>query len=485
MFLVAGSVVTPNEARGQSPDWLSVHAGALTEAPSALPLQSRELALTPTSGTANSYSVEVPASVKGVTLVVEIWGPVFGGIEVESASGDKLNPKGWSVTKRMDGDLAILSFDGLKRGVNRVRIKPSIVNDRIVSISVNRAAELHDTATLTALSLSSGGPEKTRTPYGLTPAFRLDRSQYSVKLEPDQGHVVIQTETEPWWGHVEVQGTAPDGAPLLVESNNAVNVPYGTSALTLAVVAEDGSTASTYSLSVTREAPTGDATLHALELWQSAPSRSLADSAAAGRLAPGDLRLSPQFAADIDRYTARTTASSLLLRAKVAPLSTVTAAMSHGRSSSFDLSTDNGHFYGVTLSGLEQGANDIQIRVKADGGNRQTVRLDVERFGSVATPLRALHVQNSDGKARMLPKFDPATLDYIVTMSGSEVSIQTEADPELAVNVSGKSASGTYLLDKAKLGRASSSRRGIRHPLRGSFFCSPDRLGEILAAIKA
>ena len=204
-------------------------------------------------------------------------------------------------------------------------------------------------------------------------------------------------------------------------------------------------------------AQTGDATLHELELWNSTPSRSLAESAATGHLVNGDIRLVPGFAEDVDRYAAKTTGSSVLLRTKAAPLSKVTATMvgtdgaRYGRSSSFNLNTDDGHFYGVTLSGLRHGNNAIEVMVNADGGNRKRYRLNVERFGSVAATLRSLEVQGGDGEVSIVPNFDPATLDYIGMMSGSEVRLETGSDPEVEVEVAGRNASRKELSERSSL----------------------------------
>lgn len=201
--------------------------------------------------------------------------------------------------------------------------------------------------------------------------------------------------------------------------------------------------------SLGREAPQGDAALHDLQLWESTPSRSLLDSAAAGRLATGDIRLEPGFATDVDRYTARTTASSLSLRAKTGRLSTVTAAIlgsggsRRGIRSSVSLNADDGHYYGVTLSGLEPGNNVVEIAVVSDGGNCRWLsdcvayRLDVER--SVAAVVRDIQVWSGagpdafnsliggflgglTGDVELVPVFRPARVDYIATVSGSQVA---------------------------------------------------------------
>lgn len=500
MLALAVFWLAAGQASAQSLDSLRVYPGFLTEAPSELPLDSREIPLRPPpdNGTGRAHGADVPTSVTGITMVIDQgFMTEFAAFEAKSASGADLDRSNvWSFERRRDmrdsfnpgtlildpspDKLTVLSFDGLEPGVNTIRFQlaheriPSFETPPIYSLSVNRASEVSSAAELVALELYETETQSERNDagaaYPLTPEFHADTVRYAVQIPPDRDRVTVDAEAEPWWARIEMRGTAADGNPLSIEGNDVTGVLPGANTVELNALAEDGTTVASYLVTVTREVPQGDATLHDVQLWESTPSRSLLDSAAAGRLATGDIRLAPGFAADVDRYTARTTASSLSLRAKAAFLSTVTAQIigsdgaSRGSRSSASLNADDGHYYGVTLSGLEPGNNVVEIAVVSDGGNRSVYRLDVER--SVAAVARDIQVWNGagpgafgsfiggilgglagdlTGDVELVPDFHPANVDYIAAVSGPQVTIQSEVDAGVGVAVSGRSASGQEL----------------------------------------
>ncbi|MCY3597942.1 MAG: cadherin-like beta sandwich domain-containing protein [Rhodospirillales bacterium] len=505
--LFAAAVALPVPATAQTPNWLTVHPGVLVEAPSELPLKSTRIRLRSRPDEAHAYAVEVPADTTGITMVVDVglMGE-FGGFDATDASGDKLEMTGWTFTKRKsvgrttfpDGKVVVASFDSLEEGVNNIRVRRNQHFVDVHSISVTRAAEPSSTAALVSLSLLPSRTEGKRSSrredaYALTPAFHADTTHYEVEIPPDRDRLIVRAKTEPWWGRVEVRGTAADGTPLPIESNEATGLAPGTSTLALAVVAEDGSTTSTYTVAVTRDAPTGDATLHGLALWQSTPPRSLMASAGAGSLESGDMELEPAFDPRVGSYALRTPASSLTLRAKAAEGSTVTAAVvaddgARRGGSSFSLNTSHGHFYGVTLGGLAPGSNGMEVTVKADGGNRRTYRLVVERAGSVAAALGDLQVWRGKGPKQALfvsamsgglrtgdvvtmPNFDAAVADYAAALSGGEVTLRCRAPAGASIQVAGRNPAGEDLSADATvvdLGTGNFNRTTLRGLAQGA-----------------
>ncbi|MYG65209.1 MAG: cadherin-like beta sandwich domain-containing protein [Gammaproteobacteria bacterium] len=450
LLLATGSGIAISAA-AQNLRSLKVHTDFLAQAPTELPLASREIPLRPSSEyTDDGYVMDVPASVTGITMVFE---PdtlrEVRAVEAKSASGTDLgrNANAWrlnrSVHMGIEEQIVVLSFDDLEPGTNTVRVQqclgPSTLDCDIWSLTVNRAAEISSGGTLVALNF---GAEE------VVPEFHEDTTQYAVELPAGQDRLAIEATVEPWWARVEMSGVAADGSPLSVDGNSISGIVPGTNTVEVNIVAEDGSMVSTYLASVTRAIPQGDASLHALQLSESPPSRGIMHSAAAGSLLAGNLGLTPAFAADIERYTARTTASRITLRAQAAPRSAVEVGMIEGGSNlrTIGIGADNGQFYSSTLS-LDHGINTVEIAVEANEGNRRTYLLDIERYGSVSVVLWDLRVL--EGKTGtvldILPEFDPAILSYAARMRSSEVMIRHEADPEIEIGVVGRSASGEDL----------------------------------------
>ncbi|MXX16551.1 MAG: cadherin-like beta sandwich domain-containing protein [Gammaproteobacteria bacterium] len=246
LLLATGSGIAISAA-AQNLRSLKVHTDFLAQAPTELPLASREIPLRPSSEyTDDGYVMDVPASVTGITMVFE---PdtlrEVRAVEAKSASGTDLGRNAWrfnrSVHVGIEEKIVVLSFDDLKPGANTVRVQqclgPGTLGCDISSLTVNRAAEISSGGTLVALNF---GAEE------VVPEFHEDTTQYTVELPAGQDRLVIEATVEPWWARVEMSGVAADGSPLSVDGNSISGIVPGTNTVEVNIVAEDGSMVSTY-----------------------------------------------------------------------------------------------------------------------------------------------------------------------------------------------------------------------------------------------
>ena len=252
------------------------------------------------------------------------------------------------------------------------------------TVTVTRAAPPSRDATLKALSLSD---------ISLS-AFRSDATTYSAQVS----YSVSQTTVTPTINH--------SGATYLVKLNGVtdadgtVSLSVGSNVITVEVTAEDGQTTEKYTVTVTRAAPSTDATLSALTM----------SSVDFGTFVPG---------------TASYTASV----ANSASQTTVTPTVNHPGAS-----------YVIKLGGvtdadgtvpLSVGSNVITVEVTAeDDGTTRTYTVTVTRAAPPSTDatLRSLTLSGVD-----FGTFDSTTVSYTATVANS-VS-QTKVTP--TVNHSG------------------------------------------------
>ena len=257
---------------------------------------------------------------------------------------------------------------------------------RTYTVTVTRAAPPSTDATLSALTLSGvdlGTFASGTTSYSAQVAYRVTRT------------TVTPTENDLEASHVIKLGgvTDADGVIALAVSSNVI---------TIEVTAEDGNTAGTYTVTVTRAAPATDATLSALTMS----------------------------GIDFGTFDSTTPSYTALVSNRVSQ-TTVTPTVNH-----------SGASYVVKLGGVEDadgeislavGSNVITIEVTAeDGSTTRTYTGTVTRAAPPSTDatLSALTLSGVD-----FGTFDSTTVSYTATVPNS-VS-QTTVTP--SVNESGAS----------------------------------------------
>jgi hypothetical protein len=108
-------------------------------------------------------------------------------------------------------------------------------------------------ATLSALTLSSGT---------LTPTFQSNQTAYTASVDFAQSSITVTPTATDSNATITVNGTAvASGSP-----SAAIALAVGSNAISVVVTAEDGTTTETYSVDITRAAPSTDATLSGLTL---------------------------------------------------------------------------------------------------------------------------------------------------------------------------------------------------------------------------
>ena len=379
-------------AEAQELKSLRVYAGFLGQKPDNLPLRLPALTLNPKyDRKTTSYTASLPYSIPGTSLVAEasVTSEIVG-VEGKRADGTKLDFSSWSYKPRFGGAGAVISFDGLEVGETTIRIAIKGIgrSPKIYSVVVNRAATASDSAILSRIELSP--PKKRSRAYKLSPEFEAATRRYAVTVHANVTNLKVNAATEHAGSVVDIGGNAADGQPLVLDGSQLSGLAIGTNTLEIAVISEDGTAKSVYTVAIARPVPDDDATLHDLQLSEGSPSPGFFMSAMAGKLPPGNLTPSPAFDPGVASFTVAVDRASITVRCRAARRAGITLS---GRSSAgAKLSAGNrtylkdvsagrseGTFLSVTLSGLSSGENVIEIVVKAEDETTESYRLVAKR----------------------------------------------------------------------------------------------------------
>ena len=255
------------------------------------------------------------------------------------------------------------------------------VTTKNYTVTVIRAASTGNAA-LSSLTVSEGT---------LSPAFDAATIAYSVSVTNSVDNITVT-------------GTADDAnASLSVNNGAAQSLNVGSNDIVITVTAADGTTTKDYTVTVTREAPSDNATLSGLTVSE-------------GTLSPA--------------FDAATIAYSVSVANSVSSI-TVTGTADDANAS---LSANNG-----AAQSLNVGANDIVITVTAaDGTTTKDYTVTVTREGaavSLNVPYGVVKVGSSlyvaDFSAHSIVKVNPETLE-VTTFAGNPLMGSTDGTGEAA-----------------------------------------------------
>ena len=261
------------------------------------------------------------------------------------------------------------------------------------TVTVTRAASSN--ADLSALSLSSGT---------LSPVFASGTTGYVASIAAGTSSLTVTPTAAAGTSSITVNGVAVTSGA----ASGAIAMNPGSNTVTIVVTAQNSATKS-YTVTITRALPSGDADLSALSL-------------SSGTLAPA-------FAAGTSSYTASigNATTSLTVTPTVAD---ATASVTVN-----GVATTSGSASGAIA--LAVGANTITTVVTAqDGTTTKTYTVTVTRAGSGDANLSALALPSGS----ISPAFAPSTTGYTMSIAAATTSIivtPTVNEPNAAVTVNG------------------------------------------------
>lgn len=247
----------------------------------------------------------------------------------------------------INGEAATMSYIGLSVGENTITIVARAQDGttaKTTTVTVTREAP---DLTLSGLTVSPGT---------LTPAFDPATTHYSLALPYAQSSVdFAAAATIPGWT-LSIDGTA--------RTHATISAPVGTRTVSITVSARDGEQRS-YSVTITRAAPSSEAALRGLNLTE-------------GTLSPAFTPSTMSYRAGVDYLTTETTLEALTADASASV-------------------TINGAAVTSAVLPLRVGANTVTIVTTAeDGTTTKTTTLTVTREAAPA-PAAAIDVEFEKG----------------------------------------------------------------------------------------
>ena len=209
---------------------------ALLDGSKAVPLIEPTIEIEPEFSSGNdSYTMQVPDSADGITLVLEA--QVFtqaqlGVLDVNGVSG-KFNAVSYSADFLRGAIIPVR----LEPGDNHIRFgvrDPVTGHTTIYSLLVSRGIELSAKAGLAALALSRGA---------LDPSFHSEVLSYRTRVAGNSVALSAQARPE---GSVTVHAIGPDGSLLETEGLAVLGLGAGENAIIVSVTGADGSPARHY-----------------------------------------------------------------------------------------------------------------------------------------------------------------------------------------------------------------------------------------------
>ena len=211
---------------------------AILDGSKAVPLIEPTVEVEPAfSGGVDSYALQIPGDVDGITLVLEAeyeFLPVeVGVLDINGVSG-KFRSVSYSTGGSFSRSGAVIPLQ-LEPGDNHIRFgSRSSGAITIYKLLVTRETERSGKATLAALALSRGV---------LEPSFHSDVLAYRTRVAGDSVALSAQTKSG---GSVTVQGIGPDGKLLRREGLAVFGLGAGENAIIVSVTGGEGSAARHY-----------------------------------------------------------------------------------------------------------------------------------------------------------------------------------------------------------------------------------------------
>ena len=243
--VLAVSLLASAPAAALELDSVQVHLGmadlnAILDGSKAVPLIEPTVEVEPAfSGEIDSYTLQVPDGVDGITLVLEAqqFDPLpveVGVLDVNGVSGE-FRSVSYSAGGAFGRSGAVIPLQ-LEPGDNHIRFgaKSHFGDVTIYKLLVTRETERSGEATLAALALSRGV---------LEPPFHSDVLSYRTRVAGDSVALSVQTTQG---GSVAVQGIGPDGKLLRTEGLAVLELGAGENAIIVSVTGGEGSAARHY-----------------------------------------------------------------------------------------------------------------------------------------------------------------------------------------------------------------------------------------------
>ena len=239
--VLAVSLLASAPAAASKLDSVQVHLGmadldAILDGSKAVPLIEPTVEVEPAfSGDIDSYTLQVPDGVDGITLVLEVRHAPFAEIGVLDVNGVSGKFRAVTYSTRFAGKGAVIPLK-LEPGDNHIRFgsKSQISGVTIYKLLVTRKTERSGEATLAALALSRGV---------LEPSFHSDVLSYRTRVAGDSVALSAQTTAG---GSVAVQGIGPDGKLLKTKGLAVLGLSAGENAIIVSVTGGEDSTARHY-----------------------------------------------------------------------------------------------------------------------------------------------------------------------------------------------------------------------------------------------
>ncbi|WP_222429929.1 cadherin-like beta sandwich domain-containing protein [Paenibacillus cremeus] len=264
------------------------------------------------------------------------------------------------------------------------------------------------TITVTAASSNANLGNLTLSQGTLTPAFASGTTSYTASVGNAVSSLTVTPTVSDSTASVKVNGTAVTSG----SASGAVSLNVGANTITVLVTAQDNTT-KTYTVTVTRAAPSSNANLSNLTLSQGT--------------------LTPAFASGTTSYTA--SVSNSVASVNVTPTvadSTATVKVNGNAATSGNASTVN----------LNVGANTITVLVTAqDGTTSKTYTVTVTRAAALSNNANLSNLTLSQGT--LTPTFATGTTSYTASVANAVTSMDvtpTLADGTASLKVNGSAA---------------------------------------------
>ena len=289
-------------------------------------------------------------------------------------------------------------------------------------VTVTVAATLSSDATLSNLTISQGT---------LTPEFNAENANYTDSVTNNITSCTVTPTVNQSNATVTVNGTGvTSGSP-----SGAISLNVGANTITVVVTAQDGETKDTYTVTVTRAAPTTTTTTAPPVILLSSNDLLTDLSVSAGTLTPHFIPTAYAYADSVAYSVSSVTVTPTVNQ----PSATVTVngtAVTSGTASG--------------AISLKVGANPISVVVTAQDGSTLTYTLTVTRGPSNDATLSNLTISSG----ALSPAFTSATTGYADTVLNSVGSVTVtptvnQANATVTVNgvaVNSGSASGAIAL---------------------------------------
>ena len=342
------------------------------------------------SPSTTSYSVNVPFSMSSITVT-----------STAQQANATITVNGRSATSGVASSPVILN-----QGANTIKIGVTAqdgVTKKEYTLTVNRASPSSD-ANLSALALSNSA--------SLNTTFSSANTSYTATVPFATSSIAVIPTVNQSAASIQVNGRSVASA----SSSGTIALNVGSNTINVVVTAEDGTTKKTYTITVTRQAPSTDASLSALSLNNGAV-------------------LSPSFNAAVNSYTSNVLFA--VSKIKVTPTANVSASTIRVNG----VSVANGTASGDIALGI--GATTINVVVTAENGTTtQAYSIVVTRQpASANADLSNVTLNNN---ASISPAFLSATTTYASTVAYSISRIRvtpTSSDATASITVNGLAVS--------------------------------------------